>query len=139
MKTFSQIVGPREGPIVRGPISCIVWVTHRNENYETLCYGTGLVQSCFEELTAKRLGTGCEITCMVCDNTEETTRLVVATRDRIVQMWKLDLKGQVQSVFSVQLDVMVPKGVAFVENAAKDIYVFGLYDGNLYVHLESSF
>ena len=102
-------------------------------------FGLTLVQSCFEELTAKRLGTGCEITCMVCDNTEETTRLVVATRDQIVQMWKLDLKGQVQSVFSVRLDVTVPKGVAFVENAAKDIYVFGLYDGNLYVHLESSF
>ena len=54
-------------------------------------------------------------------------------------MWKLDLKGQVQSVFLVRLDMTVPKGVAFVENAAKDIYVFGLYDRNLYVHLESSF
>lgn len=150
---------------MRGPTSCVAWVTRRNENYETLCYGTGLgymvfwrqnprdvsapktggvfgltlFQGRFEELTAKRLGTGCEITCMVCDNTEEITRLAIATRDRMVQVWRLDLRGQVQSVFSVQLDVTVPKGVAFVENAANDIHVFGLYDGNLYVHLASPF
>ena len=76
---------------------------------------------------------------MVCNNTEEITRLAIATRDQMVQVWRLDLRGQVQSAFSVQLDVTVPKGVAFVENEAKDIHVFGLYDGNLYVHLASPF
>ena len=65
---------------------------------------------------------------MVCDGTEEVVRLAVATRDRIVQVWRLDLEGQLHSVFSVQLNTTVPKGIALVE---KDIYVFGLYDGNL--------
>jgi hypothetical protein len=74
---------------------------------------------------------------MVCDSTEEIIRLAIATRDWMVQVWRLDVRVQVQSVFSVQLDVTVPKGVAFVENMAKDIHVFRLYDGNLYVRLAS--
>ena len=69
----------------------------------------------------------------VCDNaTDDSVRLAIGTRDKLVQVWKLDLKGQLHSVFSVQLDVTILKGVAFSENN-RDIYVFGLYDGNLYV------
>jgi hypothetical protein len=70
---------------------------------------------------------------MACDSTEDAVRLAIGSRDRLVQVWKLDHKGQLHSVFSVQLDMTVPKGVAFAENTDKDIYVFGLYDGNLYV------
>jgi hypothetical protein len=69
---------------------------------------------------------------MACDNTEDTVsvQLAVGTRDRLVQLWKHDHKGQLHSLFSVRLDATVPKGVAFAENADNDIYVFGLYDGN---------
>jgi hypothetical protein len=42
MKACAQIVSPKQGHIVRGPISCIIWVTRRNDAYEALCYGTGL-------------------------------------------------------------------------------------------------
>ena len=72
---------------------------------------------------------------MVCDGTKEVVRLAVATRDRIVQVWRLDLEGRLHSMFSVQLDATVPKGIALVE---KDIYVFGLRLstslGNLWVN-----
>jgi hypothetical protein len=63
----------------------------------------------------------------------DAVRLAIGTRDRLVQVWDLDSKGKMQSVFSVQLNVTVPKAVAFAENRARDIYIFGLYDGNVHV------
>jgi hypothetical protein len=92
------------------------------------------LQGYFEELCAKRLGTGCEITCIDCDfSIEDTVRLAIGTRDMLVQVWELDPEEKMRSVFSVRLDVTVPKAVAFADNRAKDVYVFGLYDGNMYV------
>ena len=69
---------------------------------------------------------------MVCNaGIRNVHQLVIGTRDRIVQVWELDSKGKMQSMFSVQLDVTVLKAVAFTNNPTKDIYVFGLYDGNV--------
>jgi hypothetical protein len=51
----------------------------------------------------------------------------------LVQVWKFDSKAQLHSVFSVQLDMTVPKAVAFAGDGSKDVYVFGVFDGNLYV------
>jgi hypothetical protein len=42
VKACTQLVSPRQGHVVRGPTSCILWLTRRNEAGETLCYGTGL-------------------------------------------------------------------------------------------------
>jgi WD40 repeat protein len=42
MKTYDQLMCPKQGHIVRGPISCMLWISRRNEASETLCYGTGL-------------------------------------------------------------------------------------------------
>jgi WD40 repeat protein len=80
------------------------------------------------------LGTGHEITCIACDDSgDDSTRLATGTRDRLVQVWKLDSKAQLHPVFSVQLDMTVPKAVVFGANGNKDIYVLGVFDGNLYV------
>ena len=162
MKTRVELGCPNQSHVVRGPVSSMTWVTTRKDSCETLCYGTGLgylvfwrqnsqdvsggliihtilapdiqPQGYFEELRAKRLGTGCEITCIDCDfSVEDTVRLVIGTRDRLVQVWELDPEEKMKSIFSVQLNVTVPKAVAFADNRAKDVYVFGLYDGNMYV------
>jgi hypothetical protein len=125
---------------------------------ETLCYGTGLgyviflrrshvdvraswspslveplaniEQMHFQEICARRLGSGFEITCMVWDSTssEANKRIAVGTRDKIVQVLTLNTNSQLQAVFSVRLDNTVPKSVAFGDNGC--VYVFGLYDGN---------
>ncbi|KIK32041.1 hypothetical protein CY34DRAFT_62186, partial [Suillus luteus UH-Slu-Lm8-n1] len=106
----------------RGTVSCVVWVTTRLGMGETLCYGTGLgyviflrrsqVDTHFQEICARRLGSGFEITCMVWDSSssEANTRIAL------------------QAVFSVRLHNTVPKSVAFGDNRC--VYVFGLYDGN---------
>jgi hypothetical protein len=54
------------------------------------------------------------------------TRLVVGTRDMVVQVWKVG--STVENVFSVKLLRTVPSAVAFAENG-RDIMVFGREDG----------
>lgn len=83
------------------------------------------------ELNAQRLGTGFEVTCLADDPfSESDIRLAVGTRDRLVQVWNVDMRGQMRAIFSVQLDKTVPKGVTFSESS-EDVHVFGLYDGNM--------
>jgi hypothetical protein len=56
----------------------------------------------------------------------DDTRLVVGTRDSIIQIWKV---GSIfENVFSVKLPKTVPSAVAFAENG-KDIILFGREDG----------
>lgn len=50
----------------------------------------------------------------------------------MVQVLEMDARGQLLPIFSVKLDKTVPKGVAFADNA-NDVYVFGLFEGDVYV------
>jgi hypothetical protein len=59
-------------------------------------------------------------------------------RDKMVLVLEIDGKGQLSPVLSVQLDKTVPKGVAFADNS-NDIYVFGLFEGDVYVLRNMSF
>jgi hypothetical protein len=89
-------------------------------------------QGHFEEICAKRLGSGGELTCMACDTSHDSkVRIVTGTRDRMVQVWKFDSKSVLNSIFSVQLGFTVPVAVGFADNAAKDVYVFGFFDSQL--------
>jgi hypothetical protein len=87
-------------------------------------------QGGFEELFCRRIGTGCEIICITPEQT--TDRIAIGTRDRVVQVWVYNIKDGLQSVFSIQLDTTIPRAVDFVDNTAKDVYVFGLYNGLWY-------
>ncbi|KAG2342305.1 WD40 repeat-like protein [Suillus weaverae] len=124
----------------RGTVSCAIWSTTRKTAAETLCYGTGLgyiiflrhslTNKTFQEICARRLGSGFEITCLSwhLTSSEGNLRIAVGTRDKIVQVLTLNASSQLQSVFAVRLENTVPKSVAFADN--RDVYVFGLYDGN---------
>ncbi|KAG1825159.1 hypothetical protein EV424DRAFT_1279667, partial [Suillus variegatus] len=87
-------------------------------------------QEKFQEICARRLGSGFEITCLSwCSTSSEgNLRIVVGTRDKMVQVLTLNTSLQLQPVFAVRLENMVPKLVVFADN--RSIYVFGLYDGN---------
>ncbi|KAG1719469.1 WD40-repeat-containing domain protein [Suillus lakei] len=125
----------------RGTVSCAAWTLTRPTTAETLCYGTGLGyvvflrRSVIDEICARRLGSGFEITCLSWDSTssEANTWIAVGMRDKIVQVLLLNANSQLQSVFAVRLDNTVPKSVAFADNY--DIYIFGLYDGK-FIKLE---
>jgi hypothetical protein len=90
------------------------------------------LQGPFEDAFAKRVGTGHEITCLAWDESSGAAiRIATGTRERLVQVWTFESNVRLQSVFSVQLDVTIPKAICFANNKARDIYIFGLYDGNL--------
>ncbi|KAG1747801.1 WD40-repeat-containing domain protein [Suillus paluster] len=124
----------------RGTVSCAIWATTMKTTAETLCYGTGLgyivclrcslTDEKFQEICTRRLGSGFEITCLSWHSTsfEGNLRIVVGTRDKMVQVLTLNISSQLQSIFAVRLENTVPKSVAFADN--RSIYVFGLYDGN---------
>ncbi|KAI5990351.1 WD40-repeat-containing domain protein [Pisolithus marmoratus] len=125
----------------RGAVSCTVWVKTKIAISEMLCYGTGMgylvflrtspTDMQFQEICARRLGSGFEITCIAWDavSADSTCQIVVGTRDNVVQVLALSTAYQLHSVFAGRLDNTVPKHVAFSE--AGIIYVFGLYDGNV--------
>ncbi|KAG1761662.1 hypothetical protein EDD22DRAFT_732608, partial [Suillus occidentalis] len=122
-------------------VSCVVWATTRQTAVETLCYRTGLgyitflqhdlIDNNFQEICARRLGSGFEITCLSCHSisSEGDIWIAVGTKDKMVQILILNMSSQLQSIFTVQLENTVPKSVTFADNKA--IYVFGLYDGKL--------
>lgn len=55
----------------------------------------------------------------------------MGTRDKVVQVFQLDGKGELRSIFSIQLDATIPIAVCFADNTAKDLYVLGLFNGQL--------
>ena len=80
----------------------------------------------FCEICAQRCAEK-EIMCMTTKSSGvDDARLVVGTRDSIVQVWKVG--SIVENVFSVKLPRTMPSAVAFAENG-KDIILFGREDG----------
>ncbi|KAF8574104.1 hypothetical protein K439DRAFT_1624589 [Ramaria rubella] len=138
IQSKTQLTAPKQNLLAHGPVSCLTWINHRDDPNEHLCYGTALgylviwAQNSrdgnFEEITAKQLGTGCKLT---------------STCDSMVQVWKVNARGTLHSVFSVQLNGTVPRAVGFAdafnkdtpnkEFLNKDILVFGLFDSNMHV------
>jgi len=58
-------------------------------------------------------------------------RIALGTRDRAISVFKIDSRGELSTVFCIQLETTVPIAVAFVDNSARDVLVFGLYDGRM--------
>jgi WD40 repeat protein len=86
----------------------------------------------FEDFYFKRVGTGAEITCLAWDeHSGETIRIATGTRDGLIQGWLFTSKVRLDSPFSVQLKTK-PITIGFSESRAKDVYVFGREDGNVY-------
>lgn len=142
---------------MHGPVTCLQWLTQRDDPLETLCYGTGLGyfvvcrqvpdvreldnvlkyllrdhQLLFQEIYSKRLATGQEITCLSANVSHDAlVRIAVGTRDKIVQVLVFDIQDRVKSVFCVRLDTTVPIAVGFTDKTGKDVLVFGLFNGQL--------
>ncbi|KAH7917252.1 WD40 repeat-like protein, partial [Leucogyrophana mollusca] len=143
LRTYQQLAGPQQRHAHADPVSCTAWITRRDELRETLCYGTALgnlviwrqqsrSKEVFEEVLTIKVGTGKEILCVSCDTSVPMgVRIATGTRDARVLVWSFDSRERIHSVFSVQLDNTIPKGIAFSKDT-KDIFVFGLYNG--YVH-----
>jgi hypothetical protein len=159
LQTAKQITVPRQP--FDSQVSCVCWVTRRNETVDTLCYGNGVgflvflqhrasevgnhalnpydinqtIQGRFENLYSARLARGEEIIFITADISGEKTRIATGTRDKCVQVWLFDSTiRELEKVYSMTYGDskgIVPKVLAFDINDERDFYVFGLYDGGL--------
>lgn len=150
----------------RGPVTCTLWVTRRNDKHEMLVFGTlmgyivvwsqtsqvttlrmtwvyrtdQLLQSEFNELADYRIGIGSQITCITDDQSgSDNRRLAIGARDKRIMVVELDSNGSMFHIFSVTMDRSVPSGLAFADHEDCNLYVFGHYDGDVYVLLAYSY
>ncbi|KAF8574433.1 hypothetical protein K439DRAFT_1624328 [Ramaria rubella] len=131
IQSETQLTALKQNMLARGPMIQMnicamarLWVICSSglRILEIMTYGIHYSKGNFEEITAK-------------------PRIAIATRDSMVQVWKVDATGTLHSVFSVQLNGTVPRAVGFAdafnkdtpnkEFLNKDILVFGLFDGNM--------
>lgn len=62
---------------------------------------------------------------------------MIGTRGGLVVGIEVDIRNvTISAFFSVKLSPTIPKGVAFAEDS-ENIYVFGLYEGDMYIDLIS--
>jgi hypothetical protein len=137
VQTHAELVLPTQSQGVLGPATRMMWIQQRDPSKEILCYGTALgylglwrhaEQQRFEALSTRRIATGTEIMALAFDaSSVDSIRIALGTRDRVVQVHRLD-RGQLLTVFSIQLNGTVPGDIAFVDNT-RDLHVFGTYDG----------
>lgn len=101
-----------------------------------LCYYLMLsnlfAQENFKEGFANRLGSGAEITCLAWVSVDpECYRVAAGTYAKQIQVCHMDGKGQVTPIYSVELDSTIPKAIGFMSKSSKDLFVFGMWDGQL--------
>ncbi|KAI6142621.1 WD40-repeat-containing domain protein, partial [Pisolithus tinctorius] len=120
-------------------ISCATWIRTKHCSAETLCYGTGMgyllcldsEKNHYQEITARRLGAGFEITCIAWDISwpDAGAWIAVGMRDSVIQVLLLNANSQLQPIFAGQLENTVPKSITFTQRG--NIYMIGLYDGKV--------
>ncbi|KAF9523948.1 WD40-repeat-containing domain protein [Crepidotus variabilis] len=146
LSTGKEIPTPQQPLQERGQVSCVYWITRRNEPFDTLCYGNALgylvflqhrpTEQQFESVCSACIAQGGEILSMTAEDLGGgSTRIATGTRDKCVQVWTLDSSARKllsvhSSAFSQEKDI-IPKSLAFDGNESKDLCVFGLYNGGL--------
>ncbi|KAF8522792.1 hypothetical protein BU17DRAFT_64243 [Hysterangium stoloniferum] len=66
---------------------------------------------------------GCKVIGVACNTSGDTKVGIV--------VWNYDPKGVLHLVVSVELGITVPRHLGFVDNITQDIYVFGLFNGQM--------
>ena len=79
------------------------------------------------------MGNGQEIISLAIESARPTeVRIALGARDMTLQVWTFDVQqGEAAVAFSINLEKTIPKAISFAKNRTKDIYVFGLYNGQL--------
>ncbi|KIK12695.1 hypothetical protein PISMIDRAFT_50643, partial [Pisolithus microcarpus 441] len=132
-----EVRQPSQTRNLQDPITCIAWLTPKDNSKELLCGGTGLgllfIWSKrgyeFEETSVRWIGTGQEVMAISCDTSEIGMQVLTAMRDKHVQAWALDSRYNLSSIFSVELLTTVP---CAVYSYGADVIVFGMYNGEIH-------
>jgi hypothetical protein len=88
----------------------------------------------FVETYVQRVQNGEEILCIASDRDRtQLTRVAIGTRCKLLHVCTLGTNADLEPAFSVDLVKTVPVALGFADNNAKDIIVFGMFDGLVYV------
>ena len=143
MKLGKEISAPPQR-MYNDAISAVAWIIP-DDTFLTLCYATSLgmlvfcreaagQQQRFEEIVAKRLGSGTAITCIATGASDRAAmRLATASRDGLVQAWVFTLPNKLENTFSLNYTNTIPIGLAFVNSAgeSENVLFFDLVNGNM--------
>jgi hypothetical protein len=153
-------LGSPKSPETRGASTALVWIKREDDLGEALFYGTQngqlvcwregkqdartiiqrfvlvLIQctqglAVFEEISCVRIVNPAEITGLAFD--PPSNRLAVCHRGGMVQIYTLSGTMSLKEVFSLELQNVAPRAIAFGQMYFndRDIMVFGLYGGNM--------
>ncbi|KAJ7348109.1 WD40-repeat-containing domain protein [Mycena albidolilacea] len=150
--TTMRELGSPKSPETRGASTALVWIKREDDLGEALFYGTQngqlvcwregkqdartIIQrfglAVFEEISCVRIVNPAEITGLAFD--PPSNRLAVCHRGGMVQIYTLSGTMSLKEVFSLELQNVAPRAIAFGQMYFndRDIMVFGLYGGNIY-------
>lgn len=90
-------------------------------------------QKTFEECFYRRIASGEQVTAMAGGPSDHRgVRFATGIRDMLVHVWVWD-ENSLDCLFATTLQGTVPVGLAFLDNTAHDIQVFGVWDGKTQV------
>ncbi|KAJ3874293.1 WD40-repeat-containing domain protein [Lentinula edodes] len=122
----------------RGATTALKWVCRTDDPEDALFYGTQRGQLVcwkqkgqeFEERYIMRLPAASEITGIAYDG---TAQLAVCNMTGAVQLYRVDATMRLNSIFSIVLEAVVPKALAFAhQGIEKKVLVFSMWDGSVY-------
>ena len=95
-------------------------------------------QGYFDAIHCSRIACGGEILSITVDRVGTVpARIMTGTHDKCIQIWNFNpctkVLHSVQSRVYVDHNNIVPKCLAFDDNQDQDLFIFGLYNGGLYV------
>ncbi|KAI6119072.1 hypothetical protein EDD16DRAFT_1428108, partial [Pisolithus croceorrhizus] len=115
-----QLAQPPQIRSPQDPITAVAWLAPNDRIQETLCCGTALGyiaiwRQCpnmvvdFEEVVFRKISGGHEVMAIASDTGNGTgNHIILATQDRCIQAWTLDLRNHFSNMFSVQLMTSIP-------------------------------
>ncbi|KAJ7334608.1 WD40-repeat-containing domain protein [Mycena albidolilacea] len=133
--TTMRELGNPKSPETRGASTALVWIKREDDLGEALFYGTQNSQlglAVFAEICCVRIVNPAEMTGLAFN--PPSNHLAVCHRGGMVQIYTLSGTMSLKEVFSLELQNVAPRAIAFGQMYFndRDIMVFGLYGGNIY-------
>lgn len=155
VQIWKELSTPTQPLTVRGQVCCTTWVGLGRTEKEVFCMGTGLEYLVFWH---RQSSTSCGFVIISCCL---TYLLRKTSRKDLPTVWEVGLvllgsqlirsaivlllehmqskfrfvtwikKGQVTPIYSVELHSTIPKAIGFMSKSSKDLFVFGMWDGQL--------
>ena len=90
------------------------------------------MKGAFKETYSRRAGQGAEILSIASYEADDASfRIALATFDSRIQVWSINSWFQQKTVFSIQLNMTIPRALTFAPDVSQNVLLFGLDDGHM--------